>query len=184
MNYIGITHNDIANGLGIRSVIWISGCTHECPECHNPQSHCYFAGKEFKSEEVMDELHREMSKNYIDGITLSGGDPLDRSEKELKILLDFILKFKETWPEKTIWLYTGNVIKWKDEDVKHTTGQILKNCDVIVDGPYIKERRSLQLAFRGSDNQRILMHDRKYGFLYNRAEEFDNGTIVLKDTHN
>lgn len=115
MNYISITHNDIANGLGIRSVIWISGCTHDCPSCHNKESQCYFSGKEFKISDVMEELEDAMAKPYVAGITLSGGDPLDRPNKELKVLYDFILQFKEKYPEKNIWLYTGFSIKWKDE---------------------------------------------------------------------
>lgn len=177
MNYLSITHNDIANGLGIRSVIWIAGCTHECPECHNPDSHCYFAGKPFDIDDVLEQLVEEMEKPYTAGITLSGGDPLDRSDKELKILLEFIQKFKERYPEKNIWLYTGFELRWKDEQRTDAFGQILKLCDVIVDGPYIKEKRSLQLAFRGSSNQHILEHDQKFGFLYNRANEYDEGLI-------
>lgn len=181
MNYISITHNDIANGLGVRSVIWISGCTHDCPDCHNQESHCYFAGKVFKTSEVMEELEEEMAKPYVAGITLSGGDPLDRPDKELKVLYDFIIKFKEKYPEKNIWLYTGFDLKWKDEQRTDYFGKILKLCDVIVDGPYIKEKRSLQLAFRGSSNQHILEHDKKFGFLYNRAKEYDEGTVTKFD---
>jgi anaerobic ribonucleoside-triphosphate reductase activating protein len=177
MNYITLTHSDIANGLGIRSVIWISGCTHNCPDCHNPESHCFMAGLEFKTDDILEQLEDEMNKPYTSGITLSGGDPLDRSNKELGILLDFLTKFKEKWPEKNIWLYTGFEIKWADEKRTDNFGKILGLCDVIVDGPYMKDKRSLQLAFRGSSNQRILEHDKKYGFLYNRAKEYDEGLV-------
>lgn len=179
MNYLSITHNDVANGLGIRSVIWFSGCSHKCEGCHNPQTHCYFAGQEFDPVEAMHELTPEMLKPYVAGITLSGGDPLDRPDKELKVLLDFIIMFKDKFPTKNIWLYTGFDIKWNDEQRTDNFGKILKLCDVIVDGPYIKEQRSLQLAFRGSDNQHILEHDKTYGFLYNRAKEYDEGTVSM-----
>lgn len=151
MYYSGITAPDIANGTGCRVVLWISGCSHKCIGCHNQETWDYTHGKLFDND-AYNIIDNWLAKPYIAGLTLSGGDPLDRNNDELNELLELCKNIKEKYPQKTIWIYTGFVYEQLNDSQK----EILKYCDILVDGPYIESMRDLSLPFRGSSNQRLI----------------------------
>ena len=153
MNYHNITKDDMNNGDGIRVVLWVAGCEHHCPECQNEQTWDYFSGIPF-DDNALQELRKELSKDYVSGITFSGGDPLASRNR---IMVSSIISWvKEFFPDKTIWLYTGYKYEQLVFEGNHKVCQILKNIDVLVDGKYIKELRDVNLKWRGSKNQRVL----------------------------
>ena len=154
MKVLTITTPDIENGFGCRLTIWISGCNRKCPGCHNPHTWKYDQGKELLSDEVMDKIFYKAGQDYIQGITLSGGDPFDQGEEHLKELLEFIKEFKLRFPSKDIWVYSGGL--YEDFMKDNILREILLWCDVLVDGPFIQEKKILDLPFRGSTNQRII----------------------------
>lgn len=171
MNYHNITYPDQNNGDGLRVVLWTAGCSHHCPECQNPQTWNPNSGILF-DENAKKEIFIELSKDYISGITLTGGDPL--YESNLKDILLLLKEIKEKYPTKTVWLYTGYVYEWlladyaygvmtqyynPDTNFHHdefTRFEILTKCDVLVDGEYKKELRDITLKWRGSSNQRVI----------------------------
>lgn len=147
MNYHNITKDDMLNGDGLRVVLWVSGCSHHCKGCQNPVTWDPEDGVRF-DEAAREEIFEQLSKNYISGITFSGGDPLfPGNEKEVTDLARII---RETFPEKTIWLYTGYL--W--EEIKDK--EILRYLDVCVDGRYEESLRNTQLHWKGSANQRVI----------------------------
>lgn len=167
MNYHNITHDDQNNGDGLRVVLWVAGCSHGCSECQNPQTWNPKSGIEF-DEPARNEIFEELEKPYISGITLSGGDPL--FYKNLNVIFDLVSDIKKNFPNKTIWLYTGytfdeikenyELYKWTQFAYQAeewlTRWEILEQCDVLVDGSYIKEQRDITLKWRGSSNQRVI----------------------------
>lgn len=164
MNYIKITKNDVANGPGIRITLWISGCTCRCKECHNPETWDFNSGEPF-NKKIMDELLDYLSKPWVQGLTLTGGHPLEF--KNAAIVGAIIKKVREELPDKNIWLYTGYELNLSHfftihkgiakEDLHHNyIYDAIRNCDVIVDGPFINEEKDLSLRFRGSRNQRLI----------------------------
>jgi len=154
MRVLTITTPDIENGFGNRVTIWFAGCNRHCPGCHNPHTWNYNQGKELLSDKVLDKIMFEAGYDYIQGITLSGGDPFDQDEDDLKELLTFIKQFKLEYPDKDIWVYSGGFYEdfIKDDVIR----EILLWCDVLVDGPFIKDLKKLDLPFKGSTNQRII----------------------------
>lgn len=159
-----MTTCSIADGKGFRLVIWLSGCEHHCEGCHNPQSWDCDQGYVLKPEDA-EKIAIELEKPYINGVTFSGGDPLHKNNVEGVFNLCKLIK--KHYPEKTIWLYTGYTF----EEIFHMPGYfgtqdvnpareyrdaILRYIDVLVDGRFIKDQRDITLAFRGSDNQRII----------------------------
>lgn len=174
MNYIKITKHDIANGPGVRVVLWVSGCQLHCKNCQNPQSWDFNAGNIF-DEVAKQELFDALNKPYIKGITFSGGHPLEY--QNLPDVYDLIKEIKTKFPNKDVWLYTGYTLSISDFDTTIDCGwdnvairnYILAMCDVVVDGPYIEEQRDITLAFRGSKNQRII----------NVKKTLQQGDIVL-----
>lgn len=147
MRYHNITKDDMLNGSGLRVVLWVSGCTHQCPECHNPITWDICGGISF-DEAAKAELFEALDKDYISGITLSGGDPLHPANRsEISALVDEI---KEKFPQKTIWLYTG--FTW--EQIRELP--MISKLDVIVDGPFIAAKKDPSLHWCGSQNQRII----------------------------
>ena len=139
----------------MRITVWIAGCTHRCKGCHNPWTWNYNQGKDFISEqdEILNKLSDWLSRDYVDGITFSGGDPLDQNITALKELMLLVKWIKRNYPSKTIWVYTGYVY----EELSEYQKEILELCDVLVDGPYKEELRDIaHCPFRGSTNQRIL----------------------------
>lgn len=147
MKYLNILDCDIADGEGIRVTLFVSGCSHHCKGCHNPESWNPDNGKEF-TEEVKEKLFKLIDRPYIDGLTLSGGDPLFCDN--IKDIRQLCFEFKQKFPNKTIWLYTGYTLD------KIKALDFLKCIDVIVDGPFIQELRDITLPFRGSSNQKII----------------------------
>ena len=149
-----MTQPDVENGTGCRVTVWCAGCTRHCPGCHNKHTWAYDQGKPIEDPVIKERIYEAVSKDYIQGITLSGGDPLDQSYSALQELYMFITEFKRDFPEKDIWVYSGGIF---EELVKTPIiRKILSKCDVLVDGPFVKDLYDPDLAFRGSSNQRII----------------------------
>lgn len=162
MNYHNITYPDMNNGDGLRVVLWLSGCSHHCYNCQNPQTWDSNSGILF-DKCAEEELFRELNKDYISGLTLTGGDPLN--ENNLDGVLNLVNKFRLLYGDaKTIWLYTG--YKWEQmfnggvytskEHAGLKRRNIVKQCNVLVDGEYIDSQRNIALRWRGSKNQRVI----------------------------
>lgn len=154
MNYADIRPIDVANGLGIRVSLFVSGCTHACPGCFNPEAWDFQYGTPFGGEQEQ-EILSALDKSYIKGLSLLGGEPFHPNNQ--KTVLELVRKVRAQYPQKDIWCYTGYLF----EDI--AAGKVgeygralLEQLDVLVDGPFILERKNLGLRFRGSDNQRIL----------------------------
>ena len=147
MRYHNITKDDMLNGDGLRVVLWVAGCGHHCDECQNPVTWNPDGGIPFGPADK-EELFTELGKSYVSGITFSGGDPLFPSNEPE--ILTLAKEIRETFPNKTIWLYTGYL--W--EYVK--TREIAQYVDVLVDGEYVKQLRDTKLYWRGSANQRVI----------------------------
>lgn len=167
MNYLKIEHEDVCNGTGLRVVLWLSGCSHHCYNCQNPQTWDPNSGIPF-DESAKQEIFNELSKDYISGITFSGGDPLH--ENNLDEVLKLVKEIRISFPEKTIWLYSGynfDLLNSKYNEYKYTPfvanadewltrWEIISNVNVLVDGEYIDEQKDLTLKFRGSKNQKVI----------------------------
>ena len=151
MNYIKITKSDIANGFGIRVTLWVSGCSIRCPYCHNKDTWDQNTGRKF-DEYAKKVIYGELQKPWIDGITLSGGHPLE--EYNVTEIYQLCKEIKKYFPDKTIWLYTGlNFENLMKNDINK---RIVELCDVVVDGPFIQSLKDLKLKWRGSSNQRVI----------------------------
>ena len=147
MRYHNITKDDMLNGDGLRVVLWVAGCEHCCEDCQNPVTWDINGGIPF-DDNAKREIFEELEKEYISGVTLSGGDPLHPVNRdEIAELADEI---RDKFPQKSIWLYTG--YEW--ETIKDLL--IMKNLDVVVDGKYIKDLRDVNLPWRGSSNQNVI----------------------------
>jgi len=157
LNYAEIKNYDIANGLGVRVSLFVSGCTHHCKGCFNPMTWDFSYGKAF-TEAVQDELLEMLSPSYIDGLTLLGGEPMEPDNQ--RALLPFVKKVRAQYPDKNIWCYTG--YKLDEELLKpsrarcEVTDELLSLIDVLVDGEFIEEQKNISLSFRGSENQRLI----------------------------
>lgn len=147
MRYHNITRDDMRNGDGLRAVLWVSGCSHCCKECHNPVTWDANGGLPF-DEAAREELLGELKKAYISGLTLSGGDPLYFANRA--DILELVRAVRTYFPEKTIWLYTGFV--W--EAIGEL--EIMNYVDVVVDGEFVAEKKDVKLHWRGSSNQRVI----------------------------
>lgn len=172
MYYGNIKKYDIADGEGVRVTLFVSGCTNHCKQCFQPETWSFCYGKEYTQEtekELLDALNHE----YIDGLTLLGGEPFEKENQ--RILVNLLKKVREMYPEKTIWSYTGFLY---DRDLVpngkrycEVTDEMLSYLDVLVDGPFVADLKNISLAFRGSENQRVL----------NMPETLKQHRIVLKD---
>ncbi|MBR2274559.1 MAG: anaerobic ribonucleoside-triphosphate reductase activating protein [Lachnospiraceae bacterium] len=147
MRYHNITKDDMLNGDGLRVVLWLAGCSHNCKGCQNPLTWDPDGGLPF-NEEAKQEVFDELSKNYISGITFTGGDPL-HSANTLDVR-NLMTEIKEKFPDKTIWLYTG--ASWEEI----AKSPMMKMIDVLVDGEYVEEQRDPKLLWKGSKNQRVI----------------------------
>ena len=147
MRYHNITHDDMLNGDGLRVVLWVSGCDHCCKECQNPITWDPNVGLLFDDTAKL-EIYEQLEKDYISGITFSGGDPLFMGNRTT--VREFAREIKEKYPNKTIWLYTG--YRWEEifED------EIVPYLDVIVDGEFEIDRLDKKLLWKGSKNQRVI----------------------------
>ncbi len=159
MHYATVKWCDIANGEGVRVSLFVSGCTHRCKNCFNEIAWDFSYGEPF-DEEIQEKILRELSLDYIAGLSLLGGEPLEPCNQEA--LYPFLKRVKALYPEKPIWCYTGFVFDEKRgallETHKNTpcTQELLKLIDVLVDGPFVEELKDIRLRFRGSSNQRVI----------------------------
>lgn len=157
MNYATIKPVDIANGPGVRVSLFVSGCTHQCKGCFNEEAWDFQFGKPF-TEDVQKQLLSSLDHDYIEGLTLLGGEPMEPSNQES--LLPFIKAVREHLPGKTIWCFTGydfeKDILGKMMKTSAVTRELIPLFDVMVDGKFVAEKKNLSLKFRGSENQRVL----------------------------
>lgn len=147
MNYAEIKKFDIANGEGVRTSLFISGCTHHCKGCFNQIAWDFNYGKLFTIE-VEDDIIKSLEPDYIQGLSLLGGEPLE--SQNIEVLLPFIKRVKSIYPNKDIWCYTGYT--YEDLSCK----EFLSYINVLVDGEFVEELKDISLKFRGSSNQRII----------------------------
>ena len=158
MNYCEIKNCDIANGIGVRVTLFVSGCTNHCDECFQPQTWDFNYGQPFDGA-VQQRIIDMLAPPYINGLTLLGGEPMEPENQ--RALLPFVKRVKETYPDKDIWCFTGFVLESELlKDGSHSrcevTDQLLSYIDVLVDGRFVKELKDISLRFRGSSNQRLI----------------------------
>ena len=157
MNYCNIKKCDTANGPGVRTTLFVSGCRNHCKNCFQPETWDFNYGDPF-TKETEDEILETLRPDYVAGLTLLGGDPFEPENQEA--LLPFLRRVREAFPNKSIWAFTGYLYE-KDllpGGKRNTpyTEELLKLADVLVDGPFIEEQKNLMLRFRGSENQRLI----------------------------
>lgn len=172
MNYATIKKIDVANGPGIRVSLFVSGCTHHCKGCFNPETWNFNYGSPF-TEEVEEQIFNYLQPDYIKGLSLLGGEPFEPENQ--KALLPFLRRFKERYPQKTVWCYsgydfekdmlTGSLGPWE------ITKEMLSYIDVLVDGEFVIEKKNPNLRFRGSENQRVIRV----------AESMEHDNVILWD---
>ena len=156
MNYGAIKKCDIANGVGVRTVLFVSGCTHHCKGCFQPETWNFDYGERY-TKETEDEIIESLRPDYVDGITLLGGEPFEpENQRELVKLLR---RIKKELPQKTVWSFSGYTYEELTGDsraVCEVTNEMLSMLDVLVDGEFVDAKRNISLRFRGSENQRLI----------------------------
>lgn len=150
MNIAGINYESIVDGPGVRIVIYVSGCDHNCSGCHNPAAFNFSAGRECTASMVNEIMAYIREHPYLHGITLSGGDPM-YSATEVDVLLS---ELRQEFPGLSVWLYSGFTYEEIDQCVPMRS--VLAKCDVLVDGEFVLSERDISLPYRGSRNQRII----------------------------
>ena len=157
MNYATIKPRDIANGPGVRVSLFVSGCTHRCPGCFNEEAWDFDYGQPF-DQNTIDEILEHLAPDYVQGLTLLGGEPFD--PRNQPSIVELLRQIKANYPKKSIWAFSGYLF---DRDIlpgrlgdPEITREYLSYLDVLVDGPFIQSRKNLTLRFRGSDNQRLI----------------------------
>ena len=170
MYYGAIKSCDIANGEGVRVSLFVSGCRHACKNCFNPETWCFDYGTPY-TEATTEQLLRLLEPSYIRGLTLIGGEPMEPENQP--VLLELVQAVRKAYgTEKDVWCYTGCVLETDllaDSPYRcDATDALLREIDVLVDGPFVEGQKSLQLAFRGSANQRIL---RKKNGIFTEANQ-------------
>jgi len=157
MYYSAIKYTDIANGLGVRTVLFVSGCRNRCKGCFQPETWNFYNGQIF-DKAAEDVIIKSLQPGYIKGLTLLGGDPFEPENQNG--LIEFVKRVKRECPDKDIWAYTGYLL---DMDLvkggrmyTEVTEELLSCIDVLVDGPFVEEKKSLSLKFKGSANQRVI----------------------------
>ncbi len=173
MNYGEIKSVDIANGIGVRVSLFVSGCRNKCQECFNPMTWSFKYGKKY-TKETEDEIFSDLQKEYISGLTILGGEPFEPENQEE--VLNLVKRVRHELPNKTIWIYSGftfeEIIGEKPSRASlESAKQILTNIDILVDGRFEIAQKDLSLKFRGSRNQRII----------NVPKTLQNNSIVLSD---
>lgn len=159
MYFGAIKKSDIANGEGIRTTLFVSGCTNKCKNCFNPETWSFTYGAPF-TREVAEDILKTFDSPFISGLTLLGGEPMEPQNQ--RDLLPFIREFKERYPKKTLWLYTGNLYEELTSGVGNhpkcieETEELLSYVDILVDGRFEEDKKSLGIRFRGSTNQRVI----------------------------
>ncbi|MBS1338459.1 MAG: anaerobic ribonucleoside-triphosphate reductase activating protein [Lachnospira sp.] len=172
MNYAEIKYCDVANGPGVRTSLFVSGCSHHCPGCFNEIAWDFNYGKPF-TQDTIDSIIESLKPDYIQGLTLLGGEPFEYSNQ--KGLLHLVRQVREVLPQKDIWCFTGFLFdkdiienmckKWKE------TNELLSYIDVLVDGRFVEELKNLNLKFKGSENQRTILVN----------ESLKSGNVILYD---
>ncbi len=157
MNYAEIKNCDIANGIGVRVSLFVSGCTHHCKGCFNEVAWDFDYGTPF-TQETIDKILDMMRPGYIRGLTLLGGEPFEPQNQGP--IVELLRQIKEKMPEKSIWAFSGylfdrDILSGRLGDWK-VTQEYLSYLDVLVDGPFVEAKKNLSLRFRGSENQRII----------------------------
>ncbi len=158
MNYAAIKYKDIANGIGVRTVLFVSGCTHHCEGCFQPQTWDFAYGEPF-TEEVEKEVLASLEPDYIAGLTLLGGEPMEPDNQ--RGLISLLRGFREHFCDKDLWVYSGYTF---EKDILaaggsahcEVTEELLSYMDILVDGEFILSKKDIRLRFRGSSNQRII----------------------------
>ncbi len=159
MNYAAIKKFDIANGEGIRTSLFVSGCTNRCKNCFQPETWSFDFGEPF-TDRVAEDILSTFDNSSVRGLTVLGGEPMEPANQ--RALLPFLKRFKERYPGKTLWIFTGNLYEeltgMMGEHPKciDVTADILSLTDILVDGRFEEEKKNLGLRFRGSSNQRII----------------------------
>lgn len=158
MNYAKILYYDTANGIGCRTVLFVSGCRHHCKECFNPMTWDFNYGKPY-TQETEDKIIHSLQNKPIHGITILGGEPFEPENQPM--LKKLIQRIRKECPNKTIWMYSGYLweeLLGKQPSICHTehTMDILQNIDILIDGEFELDKRNIMLNFRGSENQRII----------------------------
>lgn len=151
MNYHNILHDDMRNGTGLRVTLFLSGCNHYCLNCQNPQTWDCSGGIEFDLA-AKEEIFEQLNKDYIHGITFSGGDPLHQNN--VIGVLKLCEEIKNKFPEKTIWIYTGYT--WEEILQSKELTKLINYADVVVDGRYIESLSDIKYHWAGSTNQRVI----------------------------
>lgn len=175
MNYGTIKNCDIANGIGVRVTLFVSGCTNCCEGCFQPETWDFNYGEPF-TEKTENTILEMLSPDYIRGLTILGGEPFEPQNQEA--LLPFVKKVKEKLPGKDIWAFSGFTLEelLDENHKKHTayTNELLSLIDVLVDGRFEQDKKDITLRFRGSSNQRVI----------DLPTSIKNGTVVLWDKLN
>ncbi len=158
MNYSKIKKIDVADGPGVRVGLFVSGCTHRCRECFNPETWDFNFGQKFTSDTI-DEIISALAPDYITGFTLLGGEPFERENQPA--LLPLLQRIKNTYPQKTVWCYSGylfdgDIINPESKIRTEATNEMISLIDVLVDGEFHLDEKDLNIKFRGSRNQRII----------------------------
>lgn len=154
MNYADIKRVDVANGPGVRVSLFVSGCTHHCEGCFNPETWNFDFGAPFGQEQI-DQILSLMAPDYIQGLSLLGGEPFEPENQAA--VLELVRQMKERFPEKDLWCYSGYLFEGlRDGRVGDHSRSLLEQLDVLVDGPFIQDQKDLGLRFRGSRNQRVI----------------------------
>ena len=151
MKMAGFYDESMSNGIGWRAVLFVSGCPHNCPGCHNKIAQDYNYGEEFDQNAI---INRIKENSILKGVTISGGEPL--CKENIKDVNDFIEALKKEKPELNIWCYSGYTFEELKNRKDEITDITLNNIDVLVDGRYVEARKNPEIRFRGSDNQRII----------------------------
>ena len=157
MNYGQIKNCDIANGIGVRVTLFVSGCTNRCEGCFQPETWDFAYGEPFTAE-TEERVLQMLAPSYINGLTLLGGDPFEPENQ--RALTPFVRRVRETYPGKTVWAFTGFLYEDLLREGSHprceVTDQLLEMVDVLVDGPFVQRQKDISLRFRGSSNQRLI----------------------------
>lgn len=157
MNYAAIKKTDTANGPGVRVSLFVSGCTHHCKGCFNSETWDFNYGMPY-TEDIQKELLEALKPSYIRGISILGGEPMEPANRV--VVLELLKKVRSVYPEKDVWCYTGydfekDLLSWVQNGMRDVE-ELLSMIDVLVDGEFVEEKKNLRLAFRGSENQRLL----------------------------
>ena len=157
MNYATIKYYDIANGPGVRTSVFVSGCRHRCPGCFNSVAWDFAYGQPF-DKATRNQVFASCQPDYIDGLSLLGGEPFEPENQ--RVLVPFVRRVRETYPQKTVWAFSGFTLEELRTEGSHprceATDELLSMLDVLVDGRFVEALKDISLRFRGSSNQRLI----------------------------